>query len=82
LGGPYGGRGSGTVATVSGREVSIEVDSDFVATVKIDGPPNNYIDAALITALPTRTRGLTKIAPVGASVLCSDGDHTRTWASR
>jgi hypothetical protein len=39
--GLYGRHGSGTVASVSADDVSIEVDQDFVATVEVHRPPNN-----------------------------------------
>jgi enoyl-CoA hydratase/carnithine racemase len=58
--------------------VSIEVDSDFVATVEIHRPPNNYIDAALIAALADAYEGLDEDRACRAIVLCSESDHTRT----
>jgi enoyl-CoA hydratase/carnithine racemase len=56
-------------------DVSVEVGEDFVATVEIKRPPNNYIDVALATALADAYEALDQDPACRAIVLCSEGRH-------
>jgi 2-(1,2-epoxy-1,2-dihydrophenyl)acetyl-CoA isomerase len=56
------------------KEVSVEV-SDFVATVEICRPPDNYIDLSLVTALADAYETLGRDPGCRAIVLCSEGKH-------
>lgn len=61
--------------------VSVELGADFVATVEITRPPNNYLDAALISALADAYEELERDARCRAIVLCSRGKHFCAGAS-
>jgi 2-(1,2-epoxy-1,2-dihydrophenyl)acetyl-CoA isomerase len=55
--------------------VSVDLGDDFVATVEIHRPPDNYIDVAVIAALADAFEGLEKESICRAIVLCSEGRH-------
>jgi enoyl-CoA hydratase/carnithine racemase len=55
--------------------VSVEVGEDFVATLEIHRPPNNYIDVALAAALADAYEALDEDPACRAIVLCSEGKH-------
>lgn len=56
-------------------DVSVHVADDFVATVEIHRPPNNYFDVALIRSLADAFEDLDKAGGCRAVVLCSEGKH-------
>jgi enoyl-CoA hydratase/carnithine racemase len=56
-------------------DVSVEVTDDFVATVEIHRPPDNYFDVGLIRSLATLYEALDQRADCRAIVLCSEGKH-------
>jgi len=56
-------------------DVTIDVGDDFVATVEIHRPPNNFFDAALIEALADAYERLDEDDGCRAIVLCSEGKH-------
>jgi 2-(1,2-epoxy-1,2-dihydrophenyl)acetyl-CoA isomerase len=62
------------VARVFG-DVSVHVADDFVATVEIHRPPNNYFDIALIRSLAEALESLDEDGGCRAVVLCSEGKH-------
>jgi enoyl-CoA hydratase/carnithine racemase len=55
--------------------VSVDLGDDFVATVEIHRPPNNYIDVALATALADAYEALDRDSGCRSIVLCSEGKH-------
>jgi enoyl-CoA hydratase/carnithine racemase len=55
--------------------VSVDLGDDFVATVEIHRPPDNYIDVAVIAALADAFEELEKESLCRAIVLCSEGRH-------
>jgi 2-(1,2-epoxy-1,2-dihydrophenyl)acetyl-CoA isomerase len=59
----------------SAGDVSVAVRDDFVATVEIHRPPDNYIDVALISALADAYQALDDDRSCRAIVLCSEGKH-------
>jgi enoyl-CoA hydratase/carnithine racemase len=64
-----------SVPKVSGSEVTVELDEDFVALVEIHRSPNNYIDAALVASLADAYEALDEDPACRAIVLCSEGKH-------
>lgn len=56
-------------------DVSVHVADDFVATVEIHRPPNNYFDVALIRSLADGLESLDSDGACRAVVLCSEGKH-------
>jgi 2-(1,2-epoxy-1,2-dihydrophenyl)acetyl-CoA isomerase len=56
-------------------DVSVAVGEDFVATVEIHRPPNNYFDVGLITSLADAYEAIDGRADCRAIVLCSEGKH-------
>ena len=64
-----------TAARAERGEVSVELGDDFVATVEIHRPPDNYIDVAVVTALADAYEGLEQDPACRAIVLCSEGKH-------
>jgi enoyl-CoA hydratase/carnithine racemase len=56
-------------------DVTVDVGDDFVATVEIHRPPNNFFDAALIEDLAEAYERLDADDGCRAIVLCSEGKH-------
>ena len=56
-------------------DVSVHVADDFVATVELHRPPNNYFDVALIRSLADVLESLDADDACRAVVLCSEGKH-------
>jgi 2-(1,2-epoxy-1,2-dihydrophenyl)acetyl-CoA isomerase len=56
-------------------DVSVDIGDDYVATVEIHRPPNNFIDVALAAALADAYERLDRDAGCRAIVLCSEGKH-------
>ncbi len=56
-------------------DVEITVGDDFVATMEIQRPPNNFFDLALIEALAAGIGAMDDDPACRAIVLCSDGKH-------
>ena len=57
------------------RDVSVELGGDFVGTVEIHRPPDNYIDVAVVGALADAYEELARDPACRAIVLCSEGKH-------
>ncbi|HEY3186074.1 MAG TPA: enoyl-CoA hydratase/isomerase family protein [Solirubrobacteraceae bacterium] len=55
--------------------MTVETGEDFVATVEIHRPPENYFDAALVEALAEAYEALDGDDACRAIVLCSEGRH-------
>ena len=62
-------------ATGSYGDVSVEVGDDYVATVEIHRPPDNYFDIVLIADLASAFEALDEDPAVRAAVVCSEGKH-------
>jgi enoyl-CoA hydratase/carnithine racemase len=56
-------------------DVAVSVGDDFVATVEIQRPPNNFFDVALVSALADAYEALARSGDCRAIVLCSAGKH-------
>lgn len=56
-------------------DLDVTIDAEFVATVEIRRPPNNFFDLALIEALASAITDLDADARCRAIVLCSAGKH-------
>jgi len=56
-------------------DVSVHVADDFVATVELHRPPNNYFDLVLIRSLADALESLDAGHECRAIVLCSQGKH-------
>jgi 2-(1,2-epoxy-1,2-dihydrophenyl)acetyl-CoA isomerase len=56
-------------------DVSVHVADDFVATVELHRPPNNYFDLVLIRSLADALESLDAGHECRAVVLCSEGKH-------
>src|SRR5262245_57535217 len=56
-------------------DVSLTVDADFVATVEIHRPPDNYFDVALIRSLAEAYDEVDGRDDARAIVLASEGKH-------
>jgi 2-(1,2-epoxy-1,2-dihydrophenyl)acetyl-CoA isomerase len=55
--------------------LTVAVGEDFVATVELHRPPDNYFDRALIGALADTYHGLDADPGCRAIVLCAEGKH-------
>jgi 2-(1,2-epoxy-1,2-dihydrophenyl)acetyl-CoA isomerase len=64
----------GTIA-VKPDDVSVDLADDFVATVEIHRPSDNYIDVAVIAALADAYEELERDPGCRAILLCSEGKH-------
>jgi 2-(1,2-epoxy-1,2-dihydrophenyl)acetyl-CoA isomerase len=56
-------------------DISVSVGGDFVATVELRRPPENYFDVTLIRALADAYQQLDADSACRAIVLCSEGKH-------
>jgi 2-(1,2-epoxy-1,2-dihydrophenyl)acetyl-CoA isomerase len=56
-------------------EVTVALGGDFVATVELHRPPDNYFDRALISALADTYQALDADQGCRAIVLCAEGKH-------
>ena len=56
-------------------DVTVTRGEDFVATVELHRPPDNYFDLALIRALADAYQALDADPGCRAIVLCSEGKH-------
>ncbi len=56
-------------------DVAVGVDDDFVATVEVRRPPNNFFDLAMIDRIVEAIRDLDDEDACRAVVLCSQGKH-------
>jgi 2-(1,2-epoxy-1,2-dihydrophenyl)acetyl-CoA isomerase len=56
-------------------DVTVTLGEDFVATVELHRPPENYFDRALIRALADAYQALDADPGCRAIVLCSEGKH-------
>jgi 2-(1,2-epoxy-1,2-dihydrophenyl)acetyl-CoA isomerase len=56
-------------------DVSVHVAADFVATVELHRPPNNYFDLVLVRSLADALESLDAGHECRAIVLCSEGKH-------
>jgi 2-(1,2-epoxy-1,2-dihydrophenyl)acetyl-CoA isomerase len=56
-------------------EVTVALGEDFVATVELHRPPDNYFDRALIGALADAYQSLDADPGCRAIVLCTEGKH-------
>ena len=56
-------------------DVGVTLDDEFVATVEIHRPPENYFDVALIRSLAEAYEALDADGGCRAIVLCSEGKH-------
>ena len=63
--------------TAAGRygDVHVSIEDDFVATVEIRRPPNNFFDLDLIESLAEAIARLDDDPGCRSAVLCSDGKH-------
>ena len=56
-------------------DVSVDVGDDYVATVEIHRPPNNFIDVSLASSLADAYEQLDEDRACREIVLCSEGKH-------
>jgi 2-(1,2-epoxy-1,2-dihydrophenyl)acetyl-CoA isomerase len=56
-------------------DVQVELGDDFVATVELARPPDNYFDRALIASLADALEALDREPGCRVAVLCSQGKH-------
>lgn len=56
-------------------DVAVSVGEDLVATVEIRRPPDNFLDATLVSSLADSYAWLDREAGARAIVLCSEGKH-------
>jgi enoyl-CoA hydratase/carnithine racemase len=64
-----------TDGDVTDGDVTVTLGEDFVATVEIHRPPNNFFDADLIRALADAFEALDVGQVCRAIVLCAEGKH-------
>ena len=62
-------------ATGTYGDLTVTVDDDFVATVEIHRPPDNYFDITLIADLARAFEALDSDPAARAAVVCSEGKH-------
>jgi 2-(1,2-epoxy-1,2-dihydrophenyl)acetyl-CoA isomerase len=58
-----------------GSDVTVELGDDFVASVEMHRPPDNYFDRKLIEELADTFQALDALPGCRAIVLCSEGKH-------
>jgi 2-(1,2-epoxy-1,2-dihydrophenyl)acetyl-CoA isomerase len=58
-----------------GSDVTVDLDDDFVATVEMHRPPDNYFDRELIEELADTCQTLDDHPGCRAIVLCAEGKH-------
>lgn len=63
------------MGAMPGADLDVTIGADFVATVEIRRPPNNFFDTGLIEALASAIAGLDDDPGCRAVVLCSAGKH-------
>lgn len=56
-------------------DVAVTIDSDYVATVELQRPPNNFFDEALIRFIADAFEWLDERSECRAIVLCAEGKH-------
>jgi 2-(1,2-epoxy-1,2-dihydrophenyl)acetyl-CoA isomerase len=56
-------------------KVTVELSDDFIATIEIHRPPDNYIDVQVVAALADAYESLGRDPGCRAIVLCSEGKH-------
>src|SRR5450432_3102026 len=56
-------------------DITVSIGGDFVATVELRRPPENYFDVTLIRALADVYQALDDDPACRAIVLCSEGKH-------
>jgi enoyl-CoA hydratase/carnithine racemase len=56
-------------------DIAVSAGDDFVATVEIRRPPNNFFDVGLVSALGDAYEALARDGHCRAIVLCSGGKH-------
>src|SRR5262249_61187419 len=56
-------------------DVSVTTGDDFVATIELHRPPNNFFDIALIRSLAEAYEAVDGRPGCRAIVLCSEGRH-------
>jgi len=56
-------------------DVQVELGQDFVATVEIVRPPDNYFDRALIASIADALEALDREPTCRVALLCSQGKH-------
>ncbi len=56
-------------------DIHVTVDEDYVATVEIRRPPNNFFSLGMIESLVDAFRALDDDPAARAAVLCSEGKH-------
>jgi len=61
--------------TSSFGDVSVTIDEQFVATVELHRPPNNFFDVGLIRSLADAYESLDDDPACRAVLLCSEGKH-------
>lgn len=66
---------AGDAPALHDGDVAVRVGEDFVATVEICRPPDNFFDAALIRSLAEAYEALDEESACRAIVLCSEGKH-------
>jgi 2-(1,2-epoxy-1,2-dihydrophenyl)acetyl-CoA isomerase len=64
-----------SMASDQQAEVTVALGEDFVATVELHRPPDNYFDRALISALADAYQSLDADPGCRAIVLCAEGKH-------
>jgi enoyl-CoA hydratase/carnithine racemase len=57
------------------KNVTVDLSDDFVATVEINRPPDNYLDLSLVAELADAYEALGRDPGCRAIVLCSEGKH-------
>jgi len=61
--------------TSSSGDISVTIDDQFVATVELHRPPNNFFDVGLIRSLADAYENLDDDPACRAILLCSEGKH-------
>src|SRR4051812_28825487 len=56
-------------------DVAVEIGDDYVATVELCRPPDNYFDTALVAGVGEALHDLAKDGRTRAIVLCAQGKH-------
>ncbi|MFI5308424.1 MAG: enoyl-CoA hydratase/isomerase family protein [Polyangiales bacterium] len=56
-------------------DVQVELEQDFVATLEIARPPDNYFDRALVASIADALEALDREPSCRVAVLCSQGKH-------
>ncbi len=59
----------------SSGDVTVELGADYIATIEIHRPPNNFFDTSLLESIASACEHLATSTDCRVIMLCSEGRH-------